>query len=100
MRWGFSLLVIIGQNGDCLDVVKILLHLKGMQKVERKQTVKITGEGLKSEDGEAFVGATSSRPKQNDSKPSAPVKNDTPQVGRNEPCPCGSGKKYKQCCGK
>jgi len=24
----------------------------------------------------------------------------TPKVGRNEPCPCGSGKKYKQCCGK
>ena len=23
-----------------------------------------------------------------------------PKVGRNEPCPCGSGKKYKQCCGK
>jgi preprotein translocase subunit SecA len=30
----------------------------------------------------------------------APVKRDTPKVGRNEPCPCGSGKKYKQCCGR
>ena len=29
-----------------------------------------------------------------------PVKRDTPKVGRNEPCPCGSGKKYKNCCGK
>ena len=28
------------------------------------------------------------------------VRNDTPKVGRNEPCPCGSGKKYKKCCGK
>lgn len=28
------------------------------------------------------------------------VVNDTPKVGRNEPCPCGSGKKYKNCCGK
>ncbi|MBZ0106330.1 MAG: SEC-C domain-containing protein [Sulfuricella denitrificans] len=27
------------------------------------------------------------------------VKRDTPKVGRNEPCPCGSGKKFKQCCG-
>jgi len=25
---------------------------------------------------------------------------ETPKVGRNDPCPCGSGKKYKQCCGK
>lgn len=29
-----------------------------------------------------------------------PVRRDTPKVGRNEPCPCGSGKKYKKCCGK
>jgi SEC-C motif-containing protein len=28
------------------------------------------------------------------------VKRDTPKTGRNEPCPCGSGKKYKKCCGK
>jgi preprotein translocase subunit SecA len=31
--------------------------------------------------------------------PPKPVKRDTPKVGRNEPCPCGSGKKYKKCCG-
>jgi preprotein translocase subunit SecA len=28
------------------------------------------------------------------------IRRETPRVGRNEPCPCGSGKKYKQCCGK
>ena len=32
--------------------------------------------------------------------PSAPVKRDSAKVGRNDPCPCGSGKKYKDCCGK
>ncbi len=31
---------------------------------------------------------------------SAPVKRETPKVGRNAPCPCGSGKKYKHCCGR
>ncbi|MCA9066876.1 MAG: SEC-C domain-containing protein, partial [Planctomycetaceae bacterium] len=30
----------------------------------------------------------------------APIVNDEPKVGRNDPCPCGSGKKYKKCCGK
>jgi preprotein translocase subunit SecA len=30
----------------------------------------------------------------------APARRAVPKVGRNEPCPCGSGKKYKQCCGK
>lgn len=37
--------------------------------------------------------------KQGDELPSAPVRNET-KVGRNDPCPCGSGKKYKKCCGK
>jgi preprotein translocase subunit SecA len=29
----------------------------------------------------------------------APVRRDVPKVGRNDPCPCGSGRKYKKCCG-
>jgi preprotein translocase subunit SecA len=29
-----------------------------------------------------------------------PVRREAPKVGRNEPCPCGSGRKYKDCCGK
>ncbi|OQX86863.1 hypothetical protein B6D60_05320 [candidate division KSB1 bacterium 4484_87] len=29
-----------------------------------------------------------------------PIKKATPKIGRNDPCPCGSGKKYKHCCGK
>ena len=32
--------------------------------------------------------------------PRAPIVRDGRKVGRNDPCPCGSGKKYKQCCGK
>ncbi len=34
------------------------------------------------------------------SEATRPVKRDTPKVGRNQPCPCGSGKKYKNCCGR
>jgi len=30
----------------------------------------------------------------------APIRSTAPKVGRNDPCPCGSGKKYKKCCGK
>ncbi len=32
--------------------------------------------------------------------PQLPVKREEPKIGRNDPCPCGSGKKYKKCCGK
>lgn len=32
-------------------------------------------------------------------KPSVPIRNNAPKVGRNDPCPCGSGRKYKKCCG-
>jgi preprotein translocase subunit SecA len=33
-------------------------------------------------------------------EPTLPIRRETPKVGRNEPCPCGSGKKYKDCCGR
>lgn len=32
--------------------------------------------------------------------PNQPERRETPRIGRNDPCPCGSGKKYKQCCGR
>ena len=68
-------------NDIKIDVVKILTHLQGPQKVEMKQTVKITGEGLKQE-GETKI------PNKTQNTPNTPVKNDGPQVGRNDPCPC------------
>ena len=67
-------------NDIKIDVVKILTHLKGIQKVERKQTVRITGEGLKNTEPDLA--------KPNKTPTNTPVKNDTPQVGRNEMCPC------------
>ncbi len=72
------------------DVVKILMHVQKAEKVERKQVVKITHEGTENQ--------VTNSPKQ--SAQNTTVKKDEPRVGRNDPCPCGSGKKYKQCCGK
>ena len=43
--------------------------------------------------------ATSAPPEQEIVLPKITIRRDTPKVGRNEPCPCGSGKKFKQCCG-
>lgn len=44
------------------------------------------------EDGQwAYAGQVDEKPE--------PVRRATPKVGRNDPCPCGSGKKYKKCCG-
>ncbi|MBF0274553.1 MAG: preprotein translocase subunit SecA [Nitrospinae bacterium] len=40
------------------------------------------------------------KPEQVKEEKIAPIKRDAPKVGRNDPCPCGSGKKYKKCCGK
>ena len=80
-------------NDIKIDVVKILTHIKGIQNTERKQTVKITGEGLKQEGNPTI-------PNKSQNAPNTPIKNQGPQVGRNAPCPCGSGKKYKNCCGK
>ena len=58
-----------------------LLHVKVEQKIEREQVAKVTGTN------------------KDDSAPKGPYVRKTAKIGRNDPCPCGSGKKYKQCCG-
>ena len=64
------------------DTVRLLYHVQVQQKVEREQVAKVTGTN------------------KDESAANAPKKRATKKVFPNEPCPCGSGKKYKQCCGK
>ncbi len=63
------------------DTVRLLMHVRIEQKVEREQVAKVTGTN------------------KDDSVQKGPVKKDA-KVYPNDPCPCGSGKKYKQCCGR
>lgn len=62
------------------EITKYLLKAEIKQNLERKEVVKPTGT--------------------NDSKDKVKTTRKVEKIGRNEPCPCGSGKKYKQCCGK
>ncbi len=78
------------------DVVKILLNINRVNNVERKQTVKITSQGLE----QAVNALKNSTPQESKEVSHTPFTNEGPKVGRNDPCPCGSGKKYKNCCGK
>ena len=64
------------------DTVRLLYHVRIEEKVEREQVAKVTGTN------------------KDDSVASAPKKRDKAKVYPNDPCPCGSGKKYKQCCGR
>jgi len=74
------------------DVVKFLMNARKREgNVQRTSSVKITGEGLANQ-------TDNNAPRTSVSN--TPVVNNEPKVGRNDPCPCGSGKKYKQCCGK
>ncbi len=76
-----------------VDVTKILMNIRQQGEAKRQETVKITGaalEAIHSVDGGAKIGTDVDRT----------IKNEGPKVGRNDPCPCGSGKKYKNCCGK
>lgn len=64
------------------ETVRLLFHIKIEQKVEREQQAKITGTN------------------KDDTLPKGPVKRENAKVYPNDPCPCGSGKKYKNCCGR
>ena len=76
-----------------VDVTKILMHIRQQGDAKRQEAAKITGaalEAIHSVDGGAKIGTDVDRT----------VRNEEPKIGRNDPCPCGSGKKYKNCCGK
>ena len=78
-----------------LNVVKILLNARKREGAPvRQESIKITGEGLE-DTNVSLKGNTPSAEKSH-----TPIVNTEPKVGRNDPCPCGSGKKYKNCCGK
>ena len=64
------------------ETVRLLFHVRIEQKVEREQVAKVTGTN------------------KDDSLQKAPVKREAVKIYPNAPCPCGSGKKYKQCCGR
>ena len=87
-------------NDIKIDVVKILMHIQKKGNAKRTQTVTITGEGFEKE-GNALEVKDGANGKQKEIKVvHTPITNAEPKIGRNEPCPCGSGKKYKNCCGK
>lgn len=64
------------------DTIRLLYHVKIEQKVEREQVAKVTGTN------------------KDETATNTPKKRASAKVYPNDPCPCGSGKKYKQCCGK
>ena len=64
------------------DPIRLLYHVQVEQKVEREQVAKVTGTN------------------KDESAAKAPKKREHAKVYPNDPCPCGSGKKYKQCCGR
>lgn len=63
------------------ETVKMLMHVRIEQKVEREQVAQVTGTNK-------------------DDTANAPVVRKSEKISRNAPCPCGSGKKYKHCCGR
>ena len=64
------------------ETIRILFHIRVEQKVEREPAAKVTGTNKDA------------------SAPSAPKKRAEQKIYPNDPCPCGSGKKYKQCLGR
>jgi len=77
------------------DVVKILLNMEKKGEIKRTEAAQITGASL--EKNTAIENLDSNTPKKSEHI-NRTVVNTGAQVGRNEPCPCGSGKKYKNCC--
>ena len=72
------------------DVVKILLNIQKQTEIRRAETARITNASLEN------INELNGESEQTH----VTVRNEGPTIGRNDPCPCGSGKKYKNCCGR
>ena len=66
------------------------------ENITRTETVKITGAGLE----DTAINLVDGNITEKEGGLNRTVVNKEPKVGRNDDCPCGSGKKYKNCCGK
>ena len=81
------------------DVVKVMMHVTQRDEgASRKESAQITDTKLQQEKDAIELVDGKISPKEGGINKT--VVNDSPKVGRNDPCPCGSGKKYKNCCGK
>ena len=69
-------------NAISEDTVRALMHIRIEEHVEREEVVKVTGTN------------------KDESVSKAPVRRAEKKIGPNDPCPCGSGRKYKHCCGR
>ena len=78
------------------QVATILLHMEKTENITRTETVKITGAGLE----DTAINLVDGNITEKEGGLNRTVVNKEPKVGRNDDCPCGSGKKYKNCCGK
>lgn len=78
------------------EVTKILLHIQKKEGVTRKETAQITNASLE----DTAINLVDGNLSEKEGGMNKTVVNKEPKVGRNDPCPCGSGKKYKNCCGK
>ena len=79
-----------------LDVVKILSNVQRAGDMKRTEAAKITATGLQ----DTAINLVDGKYSEKEGGMNKTVVNEGPKVGRNDPCPCGSGKKYKNCCGK
>ena len=80
-----------------IDVVKILLNIRKKEgPIERTETSKVTGAGLE----DTAINLVDGNISEKEGGMNKTIVNNGPKIGRNDPCPCGSGKKYKNCHGK
>ena len=78
------------------QVATILLHIEKAEHVSRSEAAHITNTGVQ----DAAINLVDGNITEKEGGLNKTVVNKEPKVGRNDECPCGSGKKYKNCCGK
>ena len=96
----FEEMMVSFRSEICTGIFRSATNIRAFENMLAMLSRNVRSQGPSDVDGSLLPGAAGGRSAEEVKLPKVTVRREGPKVGRNDPCPCGSGKKYKKCCGR
>ena len=96
----FEEMMVSFRSEICTGIFRSATNIRAFENMLAMLSRNVRSQGPSDVDGSLLPGAAGGRSAEEVKLPKVTIRREGPKVGRNDPCPCGSGKKYKKCCGR
>ena len=96
----FEEMMVSFRSEICMGIFRSATNIRAFENMLAMLSRNVRSQGPSDVDGSLLPGAAGGRSSEEIKLPKVTIRREGPKVGRNDPCPCGSGKKYKKCCGR